>query len=362
MNTGQVISGLGHIGLIGWAFLGAFKAEPLPFDVTAVSVISGAEFDALYAPQSQPETVTQVAMPPEPATEIEAVAPTVEDTLPATEAPETVAEPDPEILPEVQPVVPTPAPDLADSDPVIPNQDFAVAAPDLSTRPVPRPSERVAPEPVAIPEPDARPDPVEQEAVTPDESTEVETTAEETEATAPEEATTEIVTEAEEPSGTMTTSLRPPRSRPAPPVRQAEEAPTATDNADVLAALQSAEVAQSDTQPSAAPAGPPMSAGEKDTLRVAVSSCWNVGSLSSDALNTTVVVGVAMDEAARPVTASIRMLSFSGGTEAAARQAYEAARRAIIRCGAKGYELPPEKYAHWKDIEMTFNPERMRIK
>ena len=42
MNTGQVISGLGHIGLIGWAFLGAFKAEPLPFDVTAVSVISGA--------------------------------------------------------------------------------------------------------------------------------------------------------------------------------------------------------------------------------------------------------------------------------------------------------------------------------
>jgi hypothetical protein len=24
--------------------------------------------------------------------------------------------------------------------------------------------------------------------------------------------------------------------------------------------------------------------------------------------------------------------------------------------------LPVEKYDHWRDIEMTFNPERMRIK
>ena len=41
---------------------------------------------------------------------------------------------------------------------------------------------------------------------------------------------------------------------------------------------------------------------------------------------------------------------------------YEAARRAIIRCGAKGFQLPPEKYEQWRNIEMEFNPERMRIK
>ena len=40
----------------------------------------------------------------------------------------------------------------------------------------------------------------------------------------------------------------------------------------------------------------------------------------------------------------------------------EAARRAIIRCSRDGYQLPPDKYAHWRDIEMTFNPERMRLK
>ena len=45
-----------------------------------------------------------------------------------------------------------------------------------------------------------------------------------------------------------------------------------------------------------------------------------------------------------------------------ARQAFEAARRAIIRCGAQGFDLPREKYDHWRDIEMVFNPEKMRIK
>ena len=62
------------------------------------------------------------------------------------------------------------------------------------------------------------------------------------------------------------------------------------------------------------------------------------------------------------MAASIEMLSASGGSAAAARQAFEAARRAIIRCGASGYDLPTEKYDRWRNIEMTFNPEKMRIR
>lgn len=112
----------------------------------------------------------------------------------------------------------------------------------------------------------------------------------------------------------------------------------------------------------AAPSGPPMSAGEKDVLRVAVSSCWNVGSLSSDALKTTVTLGVSMTPDGKPVSGSVTLLGSEGGTAAAAKQAYETARRAIIRCGARGYDLPADKYEQWKEIEMTFNPERMRIK
>jgi ribosomal protein L16/L10AE len=69
-----------------------------------------------------------------------------------------------------------------------------------------------------------------------------------------------------------------------------------------------------------------------------------------------------MGKDGKPDNGSIRMLSSSGGSSAAAKQAFEAARRAIIRCTKGGYKLPIEKYSHWREIEMTFNPEKMRIK
>lgn len=87
-----------------------------------------------------------------------------------------------------------------------------------------------------------------------------------------------------------------------------------------------------------------------------------MGSLSSEALRTTVVVTVNMAQDATPIISSIQMAGSEGGSPAAAKQAFEAARRAIILCGSKGYQLPAEKYSQWQEIEMTFNPERMRVK
>ena len=136
---------------------------------------------------------------------------------------------------------------------------------------------------------------------------------------------------------------------------------------DSIADAVAAAVSEADAEPAGSNgtvenAGPPMTDGEKDALRVAVQACWNVGTLSSDALKTSIAVGVTVALNGVPDAASIRMIGFEGGTEASARQAYEAARRAIIRCGAKGFQLPPEKYEQWRNIEMTFNPEKMRIK
>jgi hypothetical protein len=209
----------------------------------------------------------------------------------------------------------------------------------------------VAPEPVAQPEPDARPDDVVREEVTKDEAGEVQ--KEETEATAPEEAAKEIVTEAEEAASAPTRSLR-PKARPTRPASKPSD--------DLRSAIEQAVAdAASDAQP-AAPSGPPLTAGEKDALRVSVQRCWNTGSLSSQALRTTVVVAVSLSEEGKPDIGSIRLVSSSGGSDSSSRQAFEAARRAIIRCGARGYNLPKDKYAQWRDIEMTFNPEKMRIK
>ncbi|MGA1613109.1 MAG: energy transducer TonB, partial [Lutimaribacter sp.] len=69
MNTGHVISGAGHIGLIGWLFFGAnFAPTPEPFEVNEGAVISSAEFEALLAGTTPPEAVTDMVLPvpPEP--------------------------------------------------------------------------------------------------------------------------------------------------------------------------------------------------------------------------------------------------------------------------------------------------------
>lgn len=295
-----------------------------------------------------------------------------------TRAPE-VAEPAP-----APPPVPAPAPEPAPPpepapapEPVPQPEPEPVPIPEPEPAPPP-PAERVAPEPVPQPEPEAQVAPERQEAVTPDNSGTEAVPAEE--ATAPEAATTRIITEATETDperqapdliASPRPSARPDRPRPvpveAPPTPEAPPETPAATAPDPVADAVAAAVAEAAETPSAVsrpdvPVGPPLTASERDGLRVAVQQCWNVGSLSSDALRTTVTVAVEMEQSGRPVINSIRMIGSEGGSDAAARQAFETARRAIIRCGSAGFDLPVEKYAQWRDIEMTFNPERMRIR
>ncbi len=100
----------------------------------------------------------------------------------------------------------------------------------------------------------------------------------------------------------------------------------------------------------AATDGPPLSQGEKDGFRVAVEGCWNRGSLSTEASRTTVSVAFSMTPDGRVDKGSMKMVGHDGGSAAAAKQAYEAARRAILRCEKGGHKLPTEKYTRWKDV------------
>lgn len=369
MHIGHYISGTAHVALLGWlAFGSGFAAEPLPLEATEVSVISGEEFAALMAAQQSPQSLVDVAQPSSP--EVTPDAPNIDaqsENAPSLTTPDSAPAPDVEASPDVSQITPPPAPaEVTDEAPVLPTppQDVAVLAPDVAERAVPQPADRVAPEAVEAPPPDALPDPDVREAARPDEVGKEEREAED--ATAPEAAATEIVTEAETPARAPENSLRPPARRPSAPVQTAAPAPDPApapteETRDAVADALAQALAAPSSAPSQ-PSGPPLSAGEKDALRVAVSNCWNVGALSTDALRTTVVVGVDMTQDGKPVVGSIRMLSSSGGPDAAANQAFEAARRAIIRCGARGYDLPQEKFDQWREIEMTFNPERMRVK
>jgi hypothetical protein len=385
MHTGHYISGAGHLGLILFLLFGdVFRPNPEPFEMQEVSVLSAAEFDALVAASQSAEQPTETAQPETPP--VPAESPKAEIQQPPAVEPEA---PQPDPVPEEPAPTPPPAAEVSETAPESPEPpaEVAVIAPEVAPVAVPRPVDRVAPEAVEQPDPDARPDVVEQEAATPDAPAE-KVVEEAQEATAPEEATTEIVTEAAEaPKAAPNQSARPPARRPTPSAPQVAEAvetpepaptpkptpdpkPTpkpaqpAVDTDAVAAAL--AEALGGEDKPAtpapAAPTGPPLSNGEKESLRLAVSACWNVGSLSSDALRTTVVVSVQMNQDGTPQNNTITMTGSSGGSQAAAGQAFEAARRAIIRCGSRGYQLPVDKFGQWQNIEMTFNPERMRIK
>jgi len=337
MKTGLYISGIAHTALILWLLFGGWlmqSDQDTLLQVSEVTLMSGEEFAALTQPT--PESVAPEAAPAAP---------------PRPEPP--ASEPDPAPEPAPEPAAPAPAP--------LPTPTPA-PSPDPEVAPVPQDAPRVAP--VAAPEPDPQAEIAETvtQEVAPSQQADV--VVEEAPATAPEAATTEIVTEAETPASAAPLTSQRPRARPDRP-RPATPTPTPTpDAADAIADAVAAVVADqpAPTTARAVPSGPPLSRGERDGLRVAVGNCWNVGSLSTDAMRTTVVVGVSMNRDAKPDIASIRLLSHVGGSDAAAQQAYETARRAIIRCGATGYNLPSDKYSQWQEIEMTFNPENMRIK
>ena len=117
--------------------------------------------------------------------------------------------------------------------------------------------------------------------------------------------------------------------------------------------LATAALAEGDTKPG-------LSGSEQTTLLLQVSACWNLGALSTEALATVVEVDFDVMQDGKPDPGSIRMTSYRGGSEAAANQAFQAARRAIIRCGVNGFELPVGKYEHWRHLRLTFDPDNMR--
>lgn len=205
------------------------------------------------------------------------------------------------------------------------------------------------------------------------------TETEEQQATAPEAAATEIVTEAEEPARAPTASVRPQvrPSRPAPapqtteapteqtPAPAAEATPTPPEDTAALDATASAIAGALEEALAGASAGtdngPPLTQGETDGFRIAVQDCWVVD-VGSQAANVTVTIGFDMDRSGRVVSSSLRLLSSEGGSGTAVDTAFQAARRAILRCQGDGYTLPQEKFDQWKTVEMTFNPESMRIR
>jgi hypothetical protein len=366
MDTGQKASAVLHLGLVAWvALFDLFQApsRDMTIPVAEVSLMTAEEFAALSQPQA-PAPAPQ----PEPTP-----APT---PAPAPPAPEPEPEPEPE---------PAPAPEPESTGAI-----FSPApTPGAAERPAPRPVDRVAPTPTEAPPEDAAVDETAQPqagANTPGDQI-----LPEQEQVAPPEATTEIVTEATETDTDSTdraaaapTISQRPRTRPerpAPPVETAvapdpepapapepeaeptmePEAPAIPDVADDVADAVAAALA--DSLAGLGTPGPTgLTGSEADALRLAIQQCWNIGVLSTEAQQITITVAFSLNPSAIPDQGSIRTVDSSAGSDGAVSQAFEAARRAIIRCAGDGYGLPPEKYEAWRNVEITFNPEGMRLR
>jgi len=375
VHIGHYISGAAHAGLIGWLLIGPiFSSAPLPPPVTDVSLISSEEFAALTAPPAGPETETEIAAPTPPAEAQDTpVAPPPDETPEAPSpapAPEQATEPDTPPAPPAPPA--PPEAEVTDTPPQIappPVEDLA-ALPQVTPRPQERPAPRVAPDPVAPPPPDARIDDEVQTAPAPSEAADA-PVEEAPETTAPEEAGTILESEAnrteDDTPAAPTASLRPrPRpSRPAPaetdtaatsPATEPDQAPSTQDSVEAALAEALGGGGGGGTA-----AGGALEDSEIAGVIRAVSREWSVdvGGISA---NVTVVVRIRLSPEGT-LEASPELLSHDGSSEDAGQAAFRRARIAIIAASRNGgFDLPPEKYDDWREIEMTFNPERMRLR
>ena len=379
MHIGHYISGSAHIGLLGWMLLGGvFQSEQLPVDVSNVSVVSLSEYADIVMTDRAPEAELQPQDLMQPETEADPLPerPSQEQAVENIPQPELMVQPEEtsRSAPQTPDPLLIPTPEVTEPTKLAAPQsnDAAFIVPRSAPAPRPQPDKRIAPKPVAPPPPDVAQEDQFRQAAAPSENPAA-VPQPEVDATAPEEAVSESLAETDTlPKAAPDSSVRPqarpalpePPKAPEPspeianqspdPVQAPEPEPKPTPQEDpIQAALQ--EAMQGGSEPSEA-TGPALTKDEKEGLRDDVQACWIVdeGSLVS---NVTVTVAMSMTPEGKVKGGSLRLISGEGGSDRAKKIAFEAARRAILRCQKKGYDLPKEKYEHWREIEIIFDPE-----
>ena len=127
-----------------------------------------------------------------------------------------------------------------------------------------------------------------------------------------------------------------------------------------LAPLSLAFAQTGPAQTGPAQAAPRLTQTEQDNLAASVERCWNVSALSPAAQQATIAVAVTIGPDKKPVASSI-VVTHSNADADSTRDAFEAARRAILRCGSKGLPLPDGKEAAWGRLELIFGKGRISL-
>lgn len=368
-STGTTISGIAHVGLITWLVLGwGFSSEPLPFDVTEVSVVSGEEYARIVQATSPNPDDAAPETPVTPEVDETPPEPTIEETPEPPATPDPVEEPVEDTAPPEPPEPPAPVSDVLDEVPDVTSPDLVeqpeVAEPITSDTPNSRQTDVIAPLPTPEPEVDTAVSVETTPAVVPEETPE-EPAVEPEEATVAEDTSQTTTLESQEISGAPERSLRPrlPNRRPQNTEETETTAEPNVDENSIAAALADAVGNENAASPEV-PVGPPMNGSEREGFRVSVQNCWNVGALSTAGSRVTVTVAFELDRTKKVIGDDVRLVSGQNGDNTAIRNAYDVARRAILQCQTRngGFDLPDEKFEQWKSVELTFDPSGMRLR
>jgi hypothetical protein len=293
------------------------------------------EPEPVVAPKPQPAPVDEPEPPPEP----EIARPEPEPAPPPEPEPAPVAEPEPELEP-----APPPEPE---------------PAPEPVAQPEPEPAPVVEPEPEPAPAVEPEPEPEQQAALEPERPPEVAPPRPQPPAALPKPPTKPIPPPAPEPEPQPAKA----KPEPAPP-----ESPKQDEFAALLRSVEKmdrrveGEVRQDGTGRSPQGAGQArttigeaaLSPGEVDALMRQIGGCWTLP-VGIDGIEDMIVrlrIQVRPDRTVQGVTIEDQARLNRDPTF---RAVAESARRAVDRCSP--LNLPPDKYALWRDIVMNFYPQ-----
>ncbi len=101
----------------------------------------------------------------------------------------------------------------------------------------------------------------------------------------------------------------------------------------------------------------PMTMSEIDAIRYQIEQCWIIPAGARDAENLVVRIKVFLNSDGS-LSKAPEIVGGNGASDPFYRTAAESARRAIFKCSPLK-NLPVAKYAHWREITLTFNPRDM---
>ncbi len=102
----------------------------------------------------------------------------------------------------------------------------------------------------------------------------------------------------------------------------------------------------------------PLSISEKDAIRNQFIVCWNVPAGAKNAENLIVTLRVQLAEDASVTQVELARDEARYASDSFFRAAADSAMRAVHLCSPLK-NLPPDKFAAWKDMELTFDPREM---